>query len=220
MSYQKYTILLSAKMFYCFSFNTSLCCNYPKCLVSNLFLLVILRIRLGFDFRSKYKARFSIEIFSLFQFSTGMKWLIIEVVFAVILSVAHTAPAPVPFADEEWRLPKDVVPLSYDLSLTTNVDTGARNFVGFVKIEVEIKNTTDTIKLNSRNLVIDKVNFDGADLPNTEWVRSDVDESLTIIDRTLATNTKHVIEITYSGLLGTGTTGFYRSSYRSNSTFR
>lgn len=147
-----------------------------------------------------------------------MKWLGVGVLFAVFLSMAHAAPAAVPFADDvEWRLPKTVVPLGYDLTLTTNVHTGVRAFTGFVSINVEVKEETNVIRMNIRNLdlMMFRVLTDGVAWTDYSWNNNATTEFLTITNlATLAVGGRHLIEMQYTGQLSTGTTGFYRSSYR------
>lgn len=154
-----------------------------------------------------------------------MKWLRVCVLFAVFLSVAYAAPAAVPFADDvEWRLPKTVVPLSYDLTLTTNVHTGARAFTGFVSINVEVREETDVIRMNIRNLdlMMFRVITDGVAWTEYSWNNNATTEFLTITNtaRSLAVGERHLIEMQYTGQLSTGTTGFYRSSYRAGTATR
>lgn len=151
-----------------------------------------------------------------------MKWLKVGVLFAVFLSVAKSAPAPAPFADDElWRLPKNVVPSSYDISLTTNVHTSARAFTGTVNINVAVKEATNIVRLHSSNLNINNLMlfYNNAQVEST-FLITPADEFLTITTSNPLVVGNYILVITFSGQLGIGTTGFYRSSYRVGTTSR
>ena len=144
-----------------------------------------------------------------------MKWLKSGIFFAVVVSVWAV---PVPLADENsLRLPKSSAPLSYDLTLTTNVHLGQRAFTGNVKIEIEIRELTDVITLHNRRLVVQ--NFKVSDQNGIEIQTQNSSETekeffqLTRTTGQFQQGEKYTIEIDYTGQLQTGTSGFYRSSY-------
>lgn len=149
-----------------------------------------------------------------------MKWLKIGVVFAVVLSVALTAPAPKADEDDPLRLPRTSYPISYDITLSTNVHTGARAFQGNVKILVEVATAgTTRLTLHSRGSSISAatlVNNLGADVPINPIVY-ETDKQFIHLDPVTALSAgRYTIDITYSAQLNTGTNGFYRSSYTIN----
>lgn len=155
-----------------------------------------------------------------------MKWLKSGVFLCAILSSSWAAPAPL--ADEDsLRLPQSSFPLSYDIALSTNVhENGQRAFTGAVKIEIEIKETTDSITLHNRQLVI---NFPSVKLTNsvgTELQIAVTEETakefihIESVGQPLTPGATYTLEISYSGLLQTGTSGFYRSSYTVNGVTR
>lgn len=148
-----------------------------------------------------------------------MKWLKSGILLVVLLSTAKAAPAPLADDDENsLRLPKSSAPISYDLELTTNVHSGQRALTGFVKIEIEIKETTDFITLHNRGLTIGDVkliNSNSAELDIE--ISSDLEKEFLVIEsltRPLQVGELYSIEISYRGNLQLGTSGFYRSSYR------
>lgn len=151
-----------------------------------------------------------------------MKWLKSGVFFLVILSLSRAAPAPKADDDESLRLPHTSVPVSYDIALKTDVHESSRVFTGTVKIEIEIKETTDFITLHNRQLVIDHASVKltssvGGELPVT--VTEDAAKEFLHIEsvsRTLQPGETYTLEISYSGQLQQGTSGFYRSSYIAN----
>lgn len=145
-----------------------------------------------------------------------MKWLRSGILLVVLIATVKTAPAP--FADEEsLRLPKTSKPISYDLTLTTNVHNGEREFSGLVKIVIEIVEATDFITLHNRGLTIESVKLKNAaeaelDISFSEDKPKEflIIESLT---RPLDVGSRFTVEISYKGFLQGGTNGFYRSSY-------
>ena len=125
-----------------------------------------------------------------------------------------------PFADD-GRLPKDVVPVHYDLRLTTNVhDNGERGFVGFVKILVNVLADTSLIKLHNRGLIITYMRLtsqDGAFIYDADFSHDTANEFLIITlvnsEIFLLAGNEYYIEIAFSGNLRNDMGGFYRSFY-------
>lgn len=149
-----------------------------------------------------------------------MKWLKIGIVFVVFLSAARAAPAPAPFADEDdpLRLPRTSFPLSYDITLTTNVHNGARNFNGFVKIVIVVEEGTARLTVHSRGSGIQSVVLlNSTDAVVTTDFVLETDKAFLHIDPVAPlTAGTYTLEITYTAQLNTGTNGFYRSSYTIN----
>lgn len=151
-----------------------------------------------------------------------MKWLESGVFLLVILSLSRAAPAPKADDDESLRLPKNSFPLSYDIALKTNIHAGQRAFTGTVKIEIEIRETSDYITLHNRELAIDIASVKltsalGNEL-TIEVTEDPAKEFLHIesVSQSLLPGEKYTLEISYSGMLQLGTSGFYRSSYTVN----
>lgn len=145
-----------------------------------------------------------------------MKWLISGILFVVLVATATAAPTP--FADDDpLRLPKTSKPISYDLTLTTNVHSGTRAFSGTVKIEIEIVTNTDVLTLHNRGLTVGTVKLldvSGAELRSS--VTQETDKEFVHVQsdsRSLIAGEKVNLEIEFTGQLSTGTSGFYRSSY-------
>lgn len=150
-----------------------------------------------------------------------MKWLKSGVFLFAILSLSRAAPAPL--ADEDsLRLPQTSFPLSYDIHLTTNVHSRERAFTGTVKIEIEIRETTDFITLHNRQLEIDIASVKLTNSAGTELtvaVSGEADKEFLHIEsvsQPLTPGATYTLWISYSGLLQLGTSGFYRSSYTVN----
>lgn len=148
-----------------------------------------------------------------------MRWLNSGIFLVLFLSLGTFAAPILPAAEEDsFRLPKSVVPLSYDISLTTNVHNGARAFTGNVKINVEIKEATEKITLHNRGLVPRSVTVKktvgGADVDVGQ--SADAGKEFLIIvsaGEPFQPEDLYTIDIDFTGQLQLGTSGFYRSSY-------
>ena len=69
------------------------------------------------------------------------------------LAESRAAEAPATPAEHPFRLSSSVVPLSYRLELT--LDPGTPRYGGAVQIEVDVREPTDTLRLNGRGLQVD-----------------------------------------------------------------
>jgi hypothetical protein len=155
-----------------------------------------------------------------------MKWKLIGLSCAVIISIVIAAPTP-PENDESdddpSRLPKTSFPHHYDITLWMEKDfvmSGARKFDGLVKIDLEISENTNEIVLHSRGIKVEESasklvrDEDDVEVEIEEWKMGEYD-LLTIKTKDLLTvGEKFRLEIQYSTNLQLGTAGFYRSSYR------
>lgn len=120
-----------------------------------------------------------------------------------------------------YRLPNDTHPETYDISLLTRVDLGNFEFNGIVRIDIRVDRPTNEIVLHARQLTILRISlakFSGSVLVNvrilpfaynaeTEFLK------ITSDGGTLAVGDRLILEISYSGMLRTDVSGFYRSSY-------
>ncbi|OMH84586.1 Aminopeptidase 1 [Zancudomyces culisetae] len=118
-------------------------------------------------------------------------------------------------------LPASVKPVHYDLSLTPDLEK--LEFEGQVAIDLEVKEATDKIVLNSNELTIKQVvvesSSEGQQTKTQEVAKGkyDVDpemERLTIqLDEKLQVGSKTVLKLKFSGVLNDLMVGFYRSKY-------
>lgn len=143
----------------------------------------------------------------------------------MLVLIATVRPAPIEVTDDEdpSRLPKTSRPISYDISLTTNVHTGDRAFNGVVIIDIEITEETDTITLHNNGLTaISTRLYDNGvdDIPHTTSTNAAYSFFSITTERTLQVGERFTIEIAYSGQLQTSMNGFYLSSYRIGSETR
>ncbi|XP_006618740.2 aminopeptidase N-like [Apis dorsata] len=116
-----------------------------------------------------------------------------------------------------YRLPTDVVPSSYALSLEPNLDNFT--FTGSVDIAIEVKVEVNNITLNQKNLNIKSVNLKNLD-GKTNDVKVKIDdlaeeEELLIIkpENDVIKKGNYILTINYSAELNDQKRGFYRSRY-------
>ncbi|THV07366.1 leucyl aminopeptidase [Dendrothele bispora CBS 962.96] len=116
----------------------------------------------------------------------------------------------------EYRLPTNVKPSHYDLTVRTDLDSSV--FDGVVKINLDVKMPTSKIVLNSNGLKLDKA-YVRSDASKDALVASDysVDEKDKRVTFTFPTTfnagSKLELKIGFTGELDDGMVGYYRSSY-------
>ncbi|KAF9466381.1 leucyl aminopeptidase [Collybia nuda] len=117
---------------------------------------------------------------------------------------------------DEYRLPINVKPTHYDLTVRTDLDK--LQFEGFVKISLDIQKDTSTICLNASTLQLGKASI-YSDALKTEQVQSSesldtVSERVTYhFPQTLPGGTRAELRIGFSGELTGSMTGYYKSSW-------
>lgn len=126
--------------------------------------------------------------------------------------------------EHNWRLPKSSVPSSYDLHLISNVHSGDLSVSGDVSIKLKVIETTDRLTLHSRNLTIDELTLLEADGINEIAIINfnlyTPTDMLTIYLRdNLTSGSELVLNVKYRFTMNDSPTqtGFYRTSYLSNS---
>lgn len=121
-----------------------------------------------------------------------------------------------------YRLPNNTVPVSYDVELWTEVHTGKREFQGKVKIDLQVIEATNTITLHARQTSDYKASIVSKDTANSnpipltttyESTREFLRLTPTSGNTNFAANTNWTLTIEYTGLLRTDQGGFYLSSY-------
>ncbi len=119
---------------------------------------------------------------------------------------ANGATAKKPFN----RLPKDVLPIHYDIYLRPNlIDL---TFKGIVTVDLDVKNSTKTLVCNSADLKINAVKVNDVEAAGFEL--SEENETLTInLATNLAAGSKAKLVCDFVGELNDKMKGFYRSKY-------
>lgn len=126
-------------------------------------------------------------------------------------------------SEHNWRLPKNSVPISYDLHLISNIHSGSLAVVGEVTIAVRIVEATDVLTLHSRNLTIDELEVfsvnDGSRIPVVKISLYAPTDMLTIyLFDEVAAGDEIIIIVNYRFTMNDSPvqTGFYRTSYVSS----
>ncbi|KAM7359496.1 uncharacterized protein ACRADG_013108 [Cochliomyia hominivorax] len=118
-----------------------------------------------------------------------------------------------------YRLPNSSYPEHYDITLTTNVHTGARDFTGLVVIDIVIVEPTTEIVIHARQTGDYKVNISNPSTGLSEELMTSYEterDFLTLKRKTdvpFDADTKWKLTISYTGKLRTDNKGFYLSSY-------
>jgi puromycin-sensitive aminopeptidase len=116
---------------------------------------------------------------------------------------------------DAFRLPRDVVPRRYDLTIAP--DLGASKFSGSVRITLDVVERTDTIVCNARDLVVvvDEVSQGGAgrgEIAATLDTHADVERVVITTERPLEPGPA-VLALSFEGEISSGLLGFYRSTF-------
>ena len=112
------------------------------------------------------------------------------------------------------RLPKNVVPSHYVLSI--EVDLENFTFTGSELVTVEVKESTDTVVLNSLNLEIPDAAFEsssGSKIASKDIKIDSENETLTITFTEELKPGKGVLHASFKGILNDKMKGFYRAKY-------
>jgi len=109
---------------------------------------------------------------------------------------------------DPYRLPGDVRPQRYDVTLRPSLETST--FTGSVTIAVEADQPSRTIVMNAIELEIQTVTVDGAD---AAWSLDEATERLVIDLGEDSVDGEASIFIDFAGVLNDKLRGFYRSTY-------
>ncbi|KAG0211144.1 hypothetical protein BGX28_008454 [Mortierella sp. GBA30] len=117
-------------------------------------------------------------------------------------------------APERIVLPKNVIPVHYDLKLVPNLETFV--FSGEVAISVNIREPTSVIKLNAKKLVIHRASITVGDETHkaTAIDTPSSDQVATFTFAQPIPKGTAVLEIDFDGELNDRMNGFYRSQYK------
>ena len=129
---------------------------------------------------------------------------------ALCCSLAPTAWCGAPFSFESapGRLPKNVVPLSYDVAIVP--DAEALRLTGTESVRLQFRAATATVQFNSLNETLGHVLLDGKPVKS---VTSSDQKQLTTVTLTQPVSGLHTLSFTYSGKIETQPVGLFAQKY-------
>ncbi len=133
--------------------------------------------------------------------------------FSAALCCCSLAPtawcgAPFSFDSAPGRLPKNVVPLSYDVAIVPNVD--ALTLTGTESVQLQFRAATATLQFNSLNETLSDVLLDGKPVKS---VTSSDAKQLTTVTLTQPASGLHTLSFKYSGKIETQPQGLFAQKY-------
>lgn len=124
-----------------------------------------------------------------------------------------------PQAEEAVRLPRDVMPIHYDITMYPDFYGDGKRFYGNETIELEVRKPTRFVKLNVHSTYINVTssrlqdNTIGADIPILRSYQSSPDELLIVeLDQELSSPGNVSLTLSFEGSLD-GIVGIYKSTY-------
>jgi aminopeptidase N len=129
---------------------------------------------------------------------------------ALCFSLATTAwcGAPFSFDSAPGRLPKNVVPSSYDVAIVPNAD--ALTLTGTESVLLQFRTATATVQFNSLNQTLSHVLLDGKPVKS---VTSNDEQQLTTVTLTKPLSGPHTLSFSYSGKIETQPQGLFAQKY-------
>ena len=131
-------------------------------------------------------------------------------VAALCCSLAPTAWCGAPFSFESapGRLPKNVVPVSYDVSVVPDAD--ALKLTGTESVRLQFRAPTATVQFNSLNETLDHVLLDGKPVKS---VTSSDEQQLTTVTLLQPVSGMHTLSFSYTGKIETQPQGLFAQKY-------
>jgi len=129
----------------------------------------------------------------------------------MLAPLAGTVAAEAPFSFDRapGRLPKNVVPVDYDVAVTP--DAATRTFTGTESVSLKFRTATDRIVFNTLNLKLHDVRLDGRTVAN---VATDNDKQLTTLTLAAAAPAgMHRLTLSYTGVIETRPQGLFVQPY-------
>ena len=129
---------------------------------------------------------------------------------ALCCSVAPVAwcGAPFSFDSAPGRLPKNVVPLSYEVAIVPDVDT--LKLTGTESVKLQFRAATATVQFNSHNETLSDVLLDGKPVKS---VTSSDEKQLTTVTLAKPDTGLHTLSFSYSGKIETQPQGLFAQKY-------
>src|ERR1035441_3592511 len=125
------------------------------------------------------------------------------------LAIAASAEAPFSFDTAPGRLPKDVVPVSYTITVAPNAS--ALTFNGSETVQLQFRSATTAVQFNSKNEALHDVRMDGK--PVKHVVTNDDQQLTTITLAAPAPVGLHTLTFSYRGKIETQPHGLFAQRY-------
>jgi len=116
--------------------------------------------------------------------------------------------APFSFDSAPGRLPKNVVPVSYDVAVVPDAD--ALRFTGTESVRLQFRTATATVQFNSLNETLSHVLLDGKPVKS---VISSNEQQLTTVTLTTPAAGPHTLSFSYTGKIETQPQGLFAQKY-------
>ena len=162
--------------------------------------------------------KLNIILFAFFLIEFVQSVSLVDPILPSSSSLVTITPKIIDENSKTHRLPNNSIPLRYDLWLKTEVDQKIFNFSGRVKIYIKVLEPTQIITLKYWKIVITKINLlDAGGALISENLVFDYDKDFEFLKITLPAQVivddELILEITYTGELGSYYQGFYRGIY-------
>ena len=128
--------------------------------------------------------------------------------FAVPLSIMLAATVSAPALAANGRLPTNVAPVLYDISVKP--DARAMTFTGTETATIDMKQATATIVLNAADLVFSDVTFDGV---TSAYKLDPAAQTLTVTLPVAARAGRHMMSFAWKGTIGKSAAGLFAIDY-------
>jgi aminopeptidase N len=141
--------------------------------------------------------------------TAGLAFTVSLLVLGPLAGAATVAEAPFNFDRAPGRLPKDVVPIDYDIAVTP--DAASKTLAGTESVSLKFRTATDKIVFNTLNIKLQDVRLDGRPVAG---VNTDNKAQLTTL--TLAAPAQagmHKLTLAYSGVIETRPQGLFVQPY-------
>jgi aminopeptidase N len=141
--------------------------------------------------------------------TAGLAFAATFLILGPLAGTASAAEAPFNFDRAPGRLPKNVVPVDYDIAVTP--DVAARTIAGTESVSLRFRTATDKIVFNTLNLKLQNVRLDGRPVAS---VNTDNAAQLTTL--TLGAPARagmHKLTLSYTGLIESRPQGLFAQPY-------
>jgi aminopeptidase N len=129
---------------------------------------------------------------------------------ALLLTLPAWADGPYVFEHTVGRLPKDVVPTDYELSLVPDLDK--KQFSGHETVHLEVRSRTRTIQFDSEDETLSDVRFDGR--PLSQVATDNAQQLTTLTLPTTASVGRHVLTFSYTGVIRDDVRGLFSLPFK------